>query len=152
MASHSLFFRSSTGITSVCTPYCSQDGSPLLILPLVKSFSDNSHPYCLDGSEFLVLQLANCFHKGLYILLSSGWQRIAHSFTHQHLSRQFACHVAQWILAHSCSFARRRLPLLAHCKSCQQLSQRFGRRQARRILHWMAQYFRSSTAIPSAYV
>jgi len=95
MVSYSLFFRSSTGVTSVCIPYCSQDGSPLLILPLVKGFSDNSRPYCLDGSEFLVLQLTNSFHTGLYILLSSGWQRSAHSFTRQHLSRQFACRLAQ---------------------------------------------------------
>ena len=105
MVSYSLFFRSSTGITSVCTPYFSQDGSPLLILPLVKGFSDNSLPYCLDGSEFLVLQLPNSFHNGLYVLLSSGWQRIAHSFSRQYLSRQFACCLAQWMLAH-CWFFR----------------------------------------------
>jgi len=55
IASHSFFFRLSTGVASVCTPYCSQDGSPLLIILLVKGFSDNSRPLLL------------------------GWQRISHS-------------------------------------------------------------------------
>jgi len=62
---------------------------------LSKAFQTIRAPYCLDGSEFLVLQLANGFHNGLCAVLSSGWQRIAHSSTRQHLSRQFACRVAQ---------------------------------------------------------
>jgi len=70
-----------------------------------KAFQTIRAPDCLDGSEFLVLQLANGFHNGLCPLLRSGSQRIAHSSAHQHLSRQFACRVAQWMLL-CCSFFR----------------------------------------------
>ena len=47
MAPRSLFFHSSTGVTSVCAPYCSQADSPSLVLALLKGFSDNSHPLLL---------------------------------------------------------------------------------------------------------
>jgi len=63
MVPRSLFFHLSMGVMSVCTPYCLQTGSPLLILPLLKGFSDNSHPLLL------------------------GWQRISCFSAHQWLSQ-----------------------------------------------------------------
>jgi len=56
------YLRSSTAFTTVHAPYCSADGSALLIPPLV-----------------------NCFHDGSRAVLLSGWQRIAHSSAHQRL-------------------------------------------------------------------
>jgi len=41
MAAHCSYFRSSTAFTTVCTPYCSADGSGLLILPLVNRFHNH---------------------------------------------------------------------------------------------------------------
>jgi len=55
MAADCSFFRTSTAFT-VCMPFCSADGSRLLILPLV-----------------------NGFHNGLHAVLPSGWQGVAHS-------------------------------------------------------------------------
>jgi len=55
MAADCSFFRTSTAFT-VCAPFCSADGSRLLILPLV-----------------------NGFHNGLRAVLPSGWQGVAHS-------------------------------------------------------------------------
>jgi len=55
MVADCLFFRTSTAFT-VCAPFCSADGSRLLILPLV-----------------------NGFHNGLRAMLPSGWQGVAHS-------------------------------------------------------------------------
>jgi len=44
--------------------------------------------YCsADGIGLLVLWLANSFHDGLFPVFLSGWQWIAHSFSHQRLSR-----------------------------------------------------------------
>jgi len=42
------FILSPTAFMTVCVPYCSADGSALLILPLVHSFSDGSQAitYC----------------------------------------------------------------------------------------------------------
>jgi len=70
-----------------------------------KAFQIIRTPYFVDGSEFLVLQLANGFHNGLYTLLSSGWQRIAHSFARQHLSQRFTYRLAQWMLARCLFFS-----------------------------------------------
>jgi len=48
-------------------------------------------PYCsADGSGMLILPLANSFHNGLRAVLLSGWYRIAQSSAHQLLSRRFA--------------------------------------------------------------
>jgi len=56
MAADSSYLCSSMAFTKVFAPYCSVDGSRLLILPLVKGF-----------------------HDRLCAVLLSGWQRIAHS-------------------------------------------------------------------------
>jgi len=65
----------------VCTLYCSADGSGLLILALV-----------------------NGFHTGFRAVYLSGWQWIAHSFSRQRLSRQFARCIAQRMAADSSYF------------------------------------------------
>jgi len=65
MAADYSFLHSSTAFTTVCAPYCSADGSGLLILPLVKGF-----------------------HDGLRAVLLR--QRIAHTSARQRLSRRFA--------------------------------------------------------------
>jgi len=65
----------------VCAPYCSVDGSGLLIHPLVNSFHD------------------------LHAVLHKKWQRIAHSCARQQLSRQFAHRFLQRMAVH-CSFFR----------------------------------------------
>jgi hypothetical protein len=72
MAADCSFFRSSTTFTTVCAPFCSADGTGLLILALV-----------------------NGFHDGLRAVLLSGWQRIAHSSARQRLSRRFARRITQ---------------------------------------------------------
>jgi hypothetical protein len=43
------FFRSSTAFTTVYAPYCSADGSGLLILPLVNGFRDALRAVLLSG-------------------------------------------------------------------------------------------------------
>jgi len=80
MAADCSYLRSSTAFTTVCAPYCSADGSGLLILPLVKGF-----------------------HDGLRAVLPRGWQRIAHSCTRQRLSRRFARRISQQMAA-DCAF------------------------------------------------
>jgi len=77
MAAHCSFFRSSTALPTVRTPYCSADGSALLILSLVNGFSD-----------------------GLRAVLLLGWQRIAHSSAHQWLFLRFARRIAHRLAAH----------------------------------------------------
>jgi len=144
MASDCTFFRSSMAFT-VCAPFYSEDGSGLLILPLVNGFhegfravflsgwrriahsfsrqrlsrrfsrriaprmaADCSYlrsptaftmvfaPYCsADGSVLLILPLANSFHDGFRAVLLCGWQRIVQSSTCQQLSRRFARRIAQ---------------------------------------------------------
>jgi len=49
MAADFSFFLSSTAFTTVYAPYCSADGSALLILPLVNGFSDSSRAVLLSG-------------------------------------------------------------------------------------------------------
>jgi len=80
MVAHCSFFHSSTAFTTVFAPYCSADGSGLLILPLV-----------------------NGFHDGLCAVLSLRWQRIAHSFSHQQPSRRFSRRISLRMAA-DCSF------------------------------------------------
>ena len=82
MAADCSFFLSSTAFTTVCAPYCSADGSGLLIPPF-----------------------ANCFHDGFRAVLLSGWQRIAHSSARQQLSRRFARRIALRMAA-DCSIFR----------------------------------------------
>jgi len=80
MAADCSFFRLPTAFTTVCTLYCSVDGSGLLILPLVNGFQD-----------------------GLRAVWLSGWHRIAQTCARQWLSRRFARHIAQRMAA-DCSF------------------------------------------------
>jgi len=105
MAADCSFFLSSTAFMTVFAPYYSADGSVLLILPLVNGFHDGLcavlHSGWRGGS--LILSLVNGFHNGLRAALLSGWQQIAHTSTHQHLSRRFARCIAQR-MAPDCSF------------------------------------------------
>jgi len=80
MAADCSFFRSSTGFT-VCSPFCTENGSGLLILPLVNGFPDGLR------TDFL-----------------NGWQCIARSSACQQLSR-FTRHIAQRMVA-DCSYLR----------------------------------------------
>ena len=62
-----LFFLSSMAFTSVFAPYCSADGSGLLILPLIVGFHDGLWTVLLVGSlagsnMLLVCGFANCLH------------------------------------------------------------------------------------------
>ena len=68
--------------TTVFAPYCTADGSVLLILPLV-----------------------NSFHEGLSAVLLSGLQCIAHTSARQRLSQRFARRIALRMAAH-CSLFR----------------------------------------------
>jgi len=59
--------------------------------PLSKAFTTDCAPYCsADGSALLILMLVNGFSNGLRAVLLSGWQRIAHTSACQWLSQQFA--------------------------------------------------------------
>jgi len=72
MAADYSFFRSSTDFPTVCAPYCSADGSGLLIPPLINGFRD-----------------------GLRAVLLCGWQRIAQSSSCQQLSIRFERRIPQ---------------------------------------------------------
>ena len=72
MTAHCTYFRSSKAFTTVCVPYCSADGSGLLILPLI--------------SGLLISPLLNGFPDGSHAVLLIGWQRIAHTSAGQSLS------------------------------------------------------------------
>jgi len=140
MTAHCSYFRSSKAFTTLCALYCSEDGSGLLILPLVSGFPDGlqtvlfhrwqriAHssarqrltrfaqriaqrmsadclylplstafpavraPYCsADSIGLHVLPLVNSFHDGLCPVFLGGWHWIAHSFSHQRLSRFTRC-------------------------------------------------------------
>jgi len=143
MAADCSFFLSSTAFTTIYAPYCSADGSGLLIPLLINGFHDglravllcgwqriaqsSAHqrlsrrfarciaqrmvsdcphlrsptafsticaPYLTaDGSGLLILSLVNDFHDGLRAVLLSEWQRIAHTYARQQLSRRFARHI-----------------------------------------------------------
>jgi len=79
MAAHSYILCSSTALP-VSPPFCSADGSGLLILPLI-----------------------NGFHS-LRTVLLSGWLQITHSSARQWLSERFICHVTQQMAA-ACLFS-----------------------------------------------
>jgi len=98
-------------------PYCSADGTLLLVLPLVDSFHDTCALYCsADGTVLLILPLVNGFPNVSRAVFLSGWQRIAwsaacrrfrslgavllsverwiaHSSLHPRLSRWFTCRI-----------------------------------------------------------
>jgi len=76
MAAYFSFIRLPTAVPSVYTPYCSEDGSGLLIFPLINSY------------------------HGLRAGLLCGWLRIAHSSARQWLFRRFAHHIAQWMTSY----------------------------------------------------
>jgi len=80
LAAHCLFLHSLTAFATVRTPYCSADGSALLLCSLVNGFSD-----------------------GVRSVLVHGCQGIAHSSARQQLFRRFARRIAQRMVAH-CSF------------------------------------------------
>ena len=102
MAADCSFFLSSTAFTTVFAPYCSADGSGLLILPLVNGFTTVCAPYCsADGSGLLLLPLVKGFHDGLRAVLLR--QQIAHTSARQRLSRRFAHRISQRMAA-DCSF------------------------------------------------
>jgi len=159
MAADYSFFRSSTAFTMFCAPYCSADGSGLLIPPLINSFP-----------------------VGLRAVLLSGWHRIAHTSASQRLSRWFARRIAQRMVAHysylpsstafltvcvpycsadgsallilplvnsfpdgSRTISRSGWQCISHTSARQRLSRRFVRRIAQRTAAHCS-FFRSSTA------
>jgi len=95
MAAHCSFFRSLTAFPTVYAPYCSADGSGLLILPLVNGFHDG---------------------VGLRADFLSAWQYIVRSSSRQRLFRQFARRIAQR-MAVNCSFFRSLTSLMTVCTS-----------------------------------
>jgi len=63
-------------------------------------------PYCsVDGSGLLILALVKVFH-GLHTELLNGWQQITHPTTRQRLSLWFARRIAQRV-ATDCSYSAR---------------------------------------------
>jgi len=80
MAADCSFFLLSMAVTTVYAPYCSLDGSGLLILPLVKGF-----------------------HDGWRTVLLRGWQRIADNSTCQRRSRRFVRRISPRMAA-DCTF------------------------------------------------
>jgi len=81
MAVDCSFIRLSTAFPTDCAPFCSADGSILLILPLVIGF------------------------HSLRTVLLSEWQRIAHTSVRQRLSRRFTRRIAPGMAA-DCSYFR----------------------------------------------
>jgi len=78
----------------VCAPYCSADGSALLILPLVNGFP--------NGSRAVLLR---------------GRQHIAHSSARRWLSRWFARCIVQRMAAY-CSYLRSSMAFTSVCVPC----------------------------------
>jgi len=91
MAADCSYFHSSKAFTTDCAPYCSADGSALLLLPFVKGF-----------------------HDRLRAVLLSGSQRIAHTSVRQRLSRRIAHPIAQRIAAY-CSYFRSSMAFTTVC-------------------------------------
>jgi len=106
MAAHCSFFRSSTAFPTVRVPYCSADGSALLILSVVNGFSDGSRTVLLGGWQRIARTFARQrLSRRMRAVLLRGWQRIAHTSACQWLSRPFARRKAQR-MASDCSFFR----------------------------------------------
>jgi len=106
LEAHCSFLHSLTAFPTVRAPYCSADGSRLLILPLVNGFKD-----------------------GLRAVLRRGWQRIAHTSARQRLSRRFARRIAQQTAAY-CSFFRSPTAFTTVCAP--QIARRIAHSSARR--------------------
>jgi len=134
MAADCSFFLLSAAFTTVCAPYCLADASALLLLPLVNCFSDGSHAVLLRGWErILIPLLINRFHDGFRAVLLSGWQRILIP----PLINSFHDGFRTVLLS---AWQR-----IAHSSARQQLSRRFARRVAQRMVSDCS-IFRSPTA------
>jgi len=73
MAADCSCFRSSTAFT-VCTPFCSANGSGLLILTLLTAFPKVCAPISLaDVGGLLILLLVVSFHDSLCAVFPDGW-------------------------------------------------------------------------------
>ena len=73
MAADCSCFRSSTAFT-VCTPFCSANGSGLLILTLLTAFPKVCAPISLaDVGGLLILLLVVGFHDSLCAVFPEGW-------------------------------------------------------------------------------
>ena len=84
-------------------------------LCLLMAFPAVRAPYCVaDGTGLRVISLFNGFHDGLRTVLLRRWQRIAHTSARQPLSRRFAHHIAQWMVADS-SYFRSSTPFTTVC-------------------------------------
>jgi len=71
-----------------------------------KPFTTDYAPYCsAEGSTLLILQFVKGFHDGLRAVLLSRLQRIADTSARQRLSQRFARRIAQRMAA-NCSFFR----------------------------------------------
>jgi len=106
MAAHCSFFRSSTAFPTVRAPYCSADGSALLILSVVNGFSNGSRTVLLGGLQRIARTFARQrLSRRRRAVLLRGWQRIAHTSACQRLSRPFPRRMAQR-MASDCSFFR----------------------------------------------
>jgi len=96
MEAYCSFCRLSTAFT-VCTLYCSAEGSGLLLLPFVHSFHDGLY------AVSLILPVVYDFHNVSRAVSLSSWQCIARSSARRRFSR-FACCIAQWMAADCSSF------------------------------------------------
>jgi len=152
-------------------------------LLLSTAFTTDYMPYCsTDGSGLLIPLLVNSVPAALRTVLLSRWQRIAHSYPRQWLSRRFARRIALRMAAY-CSFflsltafptvcalycsvdggrlyivslincfhdglrtvLLRRWQRIAYSSACERLFRQFARRIAQRMAV-QSSYFRSSTA------
>jgi len=111
MAADCSFFHSSTAFMTVCIPYCSADGSGLLILALVNGFYDSFRAVLISGWQQMAVE-CSVFRSSMAFMMDyapycsadgSRWQQIAHSSAPQWLFRCFACRTA-FRMAADCSF------------------------------------------------
>jgi len=86
MAAHYSYLRSLAAFPTNCTPYCSADGSALLILTLVNGLTTVRVPYCsAAGSALLIPLLVNGFSNSSRAAWLSGWQQVAYTSARQWL-------------------------------------------------------------------